>query len=291
MATPTNSSRQFPPGTVHASHGVVAVLKRLVPRIRQRWPDVAIELRADSGFAIPALYDYCEAEHLGYTIGLVPNARLQAERAPAHGGDDVAGHDGDGEGPLGRRNLISGRLVGDGTTRRLQGGGLAQGPQHSLRGRPSRRPDPPEALYDWYVDRGEPELSIKDLKGACFADRLSCHRFWANQFRLLLHAAAYWLLDTLRRWLVQRGVPRMQLDTLRLRLIKIAGWVRQLLTKVRLHLAERHPGRPLWNLLATRKGRLRIIQARWQADAHAGIGGSSIPEWELWQAIRGHKQL
>ena len=117
------------------------------------------------------------------------------------------------------------------------------------------RSDPPETLYDWYVDRGEPELWIKDLKDACFADRLSCHRFWANQFRLLLHAAAYWLLDTLRRWLVQRGVPRMQLDTLRLRLLKIAGWVRQLLTQVRLHLAEQHPGRPLWHLLATRPGR------------------------------------
>jgi Transposase DDE domain group 1 len=62
------------------------------------------------------------------------------------------------------------------------------------------------AVYDWYVDRGEPELWIKDLKRACFADRLSCHRFAANQFRLLLHAAAYWPLDTLRRWLCQLGV-------------------------------------------------------------------------------------
>ena len=60
------------PGTVHASYGVVAILKRLVRLIRQRWPGVTIELRADSGFAIPALYDYCEDEHLGYTIGLVP---------------------------------------------------------------------------------------------------------------------------------------------------------------------------------------------------------------------------
>jgi Transposase DDE domain group 1 len=48
----------------------------------------------------------------------------------------------------------------------------------------------PLALYNWYMRRGEPELWIKDLKDACFADRLSCHRFWANQFRLLMHAAA-----------------------------------------------------------------------------------------------------
>jgi len=114
----------------------------------------------------------------------------------------------------------------------------------------------PLALYDWYVERGEPEQWLKDLKGACFADRLSCHRFLANQFRLLLHAAAYWLLDTLRRWLSAAGVARMQLDTLRLRLLKIGGWVRQLLTKVRLRLASSHPSEPLWHILATRSAML-----------------------------------
>jgi len=111
----------------------------------------------------------------------------------------------------------------------------------------------PLALYNWYVRRGEPELWIKDLKGACFADRLSCHRFWANQFRLLLHAAAYWLLDTLRRSLVRAGIARMQLDTLRLRLIKIGGWVREQLYglhALHLHLASSHPSEPLWQVLA-----------------------------------------
>ncbi|MBA2451926.1 MAG: transposase, partial [Chloroflexia bacterium] len=115
--------------------------------------------------------------------------------------------------------------------------------------------DPPQAVYDWYVRRGETENWIKDLKNACWADRLSCHGFWANQFRLLLHAAAYWLLDTLRRWLGAAHVPRMQLDTRRVRLIKIGGWVRELTTTIRLHLASSHPGQPLWHLLATREGR------------------------------------
>jgi hypothetical protein len=110
----------------------------------------------------------------------------------------------------------------------------------------------PLALYNWYVRRGEPELWIKDLKDACFADRLSCHLFWANQFRLLLHAAAYWLLDTLRRLLIQTGVASLQLDTLRLRLIKIGGWVREQAQTLSLHLASSHPGKPLWHLLAAR---------------------------------------
>jgi hypothetical protein len=111
-------------------------------------------------------------------------------------------------------------------------------------------------LYDWYVERGgPPEHGIKDFKRACHGDRLSDHAFWANQFRLVLHAAAYWLLDTLRRWLSDLRVPRMQLDTLRLRLIKIGGLVRQRLDTLRIHLASSHPGEPLWRALASRPTR------------------------------------
>jgi hypothetical protein len=80
-------------------------------------------------------------------------------------------------------------------------------------------------------------------------------RFWANQLRLLLHAAAYWLLDTVRRWLAAAGAARRQLDTLRLDLIKIGGRVYQWATSVRLRLASSHPGQSLWTLLAHRPGR------------------------------------
>ena len=83
---------------------------------------------------------------------------------------------------------------------------------------------------------------------------MSCHRFVANQFRLLLHAVAYWLMDTLRRKLIEDGARRMQLDTLRLGLIKIGGRVRELITKVRLHLASGHPGQSLWYVLSVAFG-------------------------------------
>jgi hypothetical protein len=115
--------------------------------------------------------------------------------------------------------------------------------------------DPPLAVYDWYVDRGASENWIKDLKNALAADRLSDHRFWANQFRLLLHAATYWLLDTLRRWLVGTEAAQFQFDTLRLRHLKIGGRVRELVGRVRLYLAASHPGEPLWHHLAARPGR------------------------------------
>jgi hypothetical protein len=115
----------------------------------------------------------------------------------------------------------------------------------------TNRKEPPKELYNRYVERGETENRIKDYKNALRADRLSCCSFLANQFRLFLHAAAYWLLDVLRERLVRKGFQRMQLDTLRLRLIKIGGRVRQLLTKVRVHLGSGDPGRRMWQALAS----------------------------------------
>lgn len=241
------------PGTAHGSRGAVAILKRLVRAVRQRWPDVMIELRADSGFAVPALYDYGERAGITDTIGLVPNPRLHALAAPLLAEAQAQ------QAATGVKVRLAGEAPyqADSWTRPrrviYKAEALAKGP--NTRFVVTSRDDAPLTLYDFSVDRGEPELWIKDFKRACFADRLRCHRFLANQFRLRLHAAAYWLLDTLRRWLAQRGVAHMQLDTLRLRLLKIGGWVRQHLTRVRLHLATSHPGEPWWLLLAMRSGR------------------------------------
>lgn len=240
-------------GNVHASRGMLAMLGRIVRAIRARWPGVEIELRADSGFAIPALYEYCEAESISYTIGLVTNGRLEALAAPLleHAVTETVST-GEKTRLIGETGYQAGSWTG---ARRVvyKAEALAKGP--NTRFVVTNRTDAAQTVYDEYVDRGEPENWIKDLNNHCFADRLSCHRFWANQFRLLLHAAVYWLVDTLRRWLLQAGMERVQLNTLRLRLIKIGGWVRELATVIRLHLASSHPGRPLWDLLAARPGR------------------------------------
>jgi hypothetical protein len=69
------------PGTCHASRGALAVIKRLVRLLRARWPGVTIEVRGDSGFAVPALYDYLDEQHIPYTIALGRNPRLEAMAA------------------------------------------------------------------------------------------------------------------------------------------------------------------------------------------------------------------
>ena len=55
----------------------MAILKRVAIRLKERWPSVEIELRADAGFAVPALYEFCESEGIRYTIGLITNPRLE----------------------------------------------------------------------------------------------------------------------------------------------------------------------------------------------------------------------
>jgi hypothetical protein len=239
------------PGNVHASRFVVLVLRRLLRRFRAAWPAVTAEIRADSGFAVPRLYRWCEANAVTFTIGLIPNPTLERLVAPllaearaqstAQGGVKV-------------------RLAGEGRYRAktwphprrvvFKAEILAKGP--NARFVVTNRDDEPLDLYDFYVDRGDAENRIKDLKNALAGDRLSDHRFWANAFRLLLHAAAFWLLDTLRRWLVATEAAAYQFDSLRLRLLKIGGRVRELADRVRLSLASSHPAEPLWLALAQR---------------------------------------
>jgi Transposase DDE domain group 1 len=67
-------------GNTHASRGVGAILRRIVTQLRRAWPSVKIELRGDAGFALPSLYEYCEAEGVDYVIGLITNARLRELR-------------------------------------------------------------------------------------------------------------------------------------------------------------------------------------------------------------------
>ena len=241
------------PGAAHAGHGAKAILKRLAraPRALARGGHRAAgRLR----FARPEVYAFCEAERITYTIGLVPNPRLERLAAPllaeaqaqqaAAGGEKV-------------------RLLGEATyraegwpqERRVVYKAEALPKEPNTRFVITTRTDDPAAVYGWYTDRGEPENWVKDLKAGCFADRLSCHRFLANQARLLLHAAAYCLLDTLRRWLAAAGAARLQLDTPRLRLIMIGGRVRHLGDRLHLRLASNHPGEPLWRLLAARPDR------------------------------------
>jgi hypothetical protein len=187
-------------GTAHAALGADEDLEYLVGRLRTAWPGVQIEVRADAGFGLPAMYDVCERLGLLYTFGLASNATLQDLSAPllerARAQYDQTRQPQRlfdpllyqaGSWPRARPVVVKAEANAQGTNRRFivtnrRGAALY-----------------PEAAYDEYVRRGESENRNKELKCGLGGDRLSDHRFVANYFRLYLHAAALNLLVRLRQ--------------------------------------------------------------------------------------------
>jgi hypothetical protein len=173
------------PGTAHARRRSGRVLRLLLRLLRACWPTVAVELRADRGFANPALSTFCEREQIASAIGLATNSRLEP-LAQDLLTEAIAQQKASGAARV--------RLVGEapyqaGTwdkARRVvyKAAALVKGPITRLV--VTARTDPPLTLYDHDVDRGVPEQWIDQLKATCFAERLRCCDFWPNQFRLLL---------------------------------------------------------------------------------------------------------
>lgn len=246
------------PGRAHASWGAGGLLRRLVRQIRARCPDAAIVVRADSAFAMPWLLetlDALNAELSGvhYVLGLARNPRLLQLAAPAMA-RAAAAHSSTGQHvrefawldyaasswPHPRRVVLKA--------------------EHGERGDNPRfvvtNVDwvSPRSIYDGaYCPRGQAENYIKDLKNALRADRLSCHKFLANAFRLLLHSVAYRLMHALRVEVakIDRSLGRAQMDTLRLRLLKVAAVVRISVRRVVIRLPYAFPFRKtLLRLLA-----------------------------------------
>lgn len=237
------------PGNVHAGYCAMPLVRAVVKRLREALPDCAIELRADSGLALPEVYAGCEKIGLPYTISLPKNQRLADAAEPwrrdakaihAETGEKVqvfgefrhAAHTWSHE----RRVIVKAEVMAQGENPRF-----VVTSRHDLL---------PEALYGFYCQRGDPENRIKELKDGLKADRLSCHRFWANQFRLLLHAAAYVLMQAMRKLLAGTDLARAQVSTLRLRLLKVGARIRESVRRVWVQLPSAYPWFALWHRLA-----------------------------------------
>lgn len=239
-------------GRSHASRGALAVLKRLVARLRQQWPGLPILVRGDSGFAIPALYDWCEVQDapVWYLIGLAQNARLRALAEPRLQAAR-AEHERTGEKvrrihraryaakpwPHRRRVLIKAEVTEQGDNPRFV--------VTNLRGRAA-------GLYELYAARGEMENRIKELKCDLQMDRTSCHRFTANQFRVLLHAAAFVLCCALREALDGTELAPAQVGTLQRKLLKLGVRVKETARRVWLQFASSCPVQELWPVVLAR---------------------------------------
>jgi hypothetical protein len=197
-------------GSAPATLGAPDDLEYLVQRVRQTWPDVVIEVRADAAFGCPDTYEVCERLRLIYTLGLTANAVLDRQTEPLLAQAVTAWQQ---ERQLARQEERSGRpsrlfegfayQAGTWTqTRWVVAKAEANEQGNQRRYVVTNRPGAAlyaEATYDDYARRGESENRNKELKCGCHMDRLSDHRFLANYFRLYLHGAALNLLVRFRQ--------------------------------------------------------------------------------------------
>lgn len=224
-------------GALHAG----AILRLLVARLRAAWPEVKIIFRGDSGFMKPRILHWCEQNHVGYIIGLAKNKRLlafakdaiqEAERLHEQTGEKQRvfknlSYAAD-TWKIARRVIAKAEHTAEGSNPRFIVTNLPGGAKH---------------LYeDVYCARGDMENRIKEQKLGLFSDRTSCHEWYSNQLRLLLSSLAYVLMETIRRLALSgTELATAQVETIRLKLLKIGGAVVRNTRRIRLLLASACP--------------------------------------------------
>jgi hypothetical protein len=248
------------PGNATEKTGVVVgLLARLVSLVRAAFPKATIKLRLDGGFACPQMFDYLDSvPRLGYVCGLAKNAVLGRKAEPLL----VAAR------KLAQQTNQSAQVFGE---CRYQAQSWAR-PRRVVikaevvcnsRGEPkdnprfvvTNQPQTPKFIYKKaYCSRGEIENRIKELQLGMELDRTGCPRFWANQFRVLLTAAAYALMQEIRRHASRTTLARAQVSTLRDHLLKLSARIEASVRRIVVHLPQSFAYLKEWTRIARRLG-------------------------------------
>jgi hypothetical protein len=246
------------PGNVTAAVGAVGILRRLLLLIRHFLPGVRIRVRLDGGFAHPDVLDLLDAEpNLEYLVAMAKNAVLKRKAKPAmRHARKLSRQSGETEHVYGeahyaaktwpreRRILIKAEVV------RANGKEPKDNPRFVI----TNLKQSPQWIYEKvYCQRGDIENRIKELHELQI-DRTSCSDFWANQFRVLLTAAAYVLLQELRLRAAGTDCARAQVWTLRERLLKLGSRVLVSVRRVVVHLPASFPFLPAFQRVALALG-------------------------------------
>jgi hypothetical protein len=244
------------PGKTPDGPEVALVLRHVIRRIRARWPRVDILVRGDGHYGRPEAMSWCERNRVAYAFGLAGNKVLL--RRVAGLAEEVGLARVEGEAAKVRR---FGEFAYAAATWHVERRVIAR-VEASDKGADSRfvvtnLAGTPRWLYEVvYCARGRAENLVKAHKRHLASDRTSCTKATANQFRLVLHTAAYWLLHTLRALAPRRSFWRAaQLDTIRLALIKVVGRVTELASRIELALPSDYRYRDSLTLLAARAAR------------------------------------
>jgi hypothetical protein len=238
-----------PTGAEAAGH-----IRRLLRQIRRHWPTTHITIRGDGHYGRPEVMDWCEANGVDYILGLPTNAVLRADPAIVTAADACATKRAIKQYPV-LRHFAETRYAAKSWRRqrrvaaRIEASTLGMDIRYvvtSLAGHAA------EDIYEvLYCARGRAENLIKMHKAQLASDRTSCRSANANQMRLILHTAAFWLM-----WRIQREIPKAtalataEFATLRLRLLKIAARVIETATRIRVAFASTCPDAAIFRTIA-----------------------------------------
>ena len=240
------------PSKLDAAQHAWAILALLVKRLRQAWPKVRIVLRADSGFCRWRMLRWCERHQVDYLVGIARNDRLMAQAQPFIEAAARAFQSTQRK----QRHFHLMYYAARTWDRRRR---IVVKAEHTAQGSNPRyvvtnlRAEP-KYLYDrLYCARGEMENRIKEQQLDLFADRTSCHTWWANQFRLLLSSFAYTLLEAIRRLALHgTDLANAYVGTIRLKLLKIGAVIVRNTRRVRFLLSSAYPYQALFSHVAAK---------------------------------------
>jgi len=240
------------PSKIDAAKHAWAILALLVKRLRQAWPKVRIVFRGDSGFCRYKMLSWCERNDVGYIAGLAKNKRVDAESRQLRDRAQVLFE------KTGRKQRLFGEVLYGARTWKRKRRVIVKA-EHSSKGANPRYvvtnlDGDPQRLYDkLYCARGDMENRIKEQQLDLFADRTSCHKWWANQFRLSIASLAYTLIEAIRR-LALKGteLARAQCGTIRLKLLKVGAVILKNTRRIRFLISSAYPCQRLFQRVAQR---------------------------------------
>ncbi len=245
-------------GNASAHLGAIGILKRVIEKLDEAFPGVKILVRLDGGFASPQIFEFLDEAGLDYAIAMAGNSVLRGRaekmmrkaRRLSHQSGQTEHLYGEcryraGRWDRARRVVIKAEVV------RHPGREPKDNPRFVIT---NLRADPRKSYTRVYCGRGEIENRIKELHHGLEMDRTSCSRFWANQFRVLMTAAAYVLMQEIRQKARRTSCARAQVWTLRERLIKLGVWVEVSVRRIVLHLPASFPFLQEWRRIAVAVG-------------------------------------
>jgi len=246
------------PGSATAKLGAIGILRRVIDRLRVAFPRVRLRVRLDGGFACPEVLDFLDDQpRLDYVVAIANNKVLERRakrlmgraRRLSRGSKRTERVFGECRYAAGKWSYKR-RVVIKAEVTRLDG----REPKNNPRFVVTNLRSTPRTVYQRYRERGDVENRIKELQYGLQIDRTSCTRFWANQFRVLLTAAAYVLMQELRLRAKHTACARAQVSTLRERLLKVGVWIEVSVRRIVLHLPTSYPFKHDWARLAVALG-------------------------------------